>query len=109
MDVYKALSELYAEKKRLDIAISALEKRAASAVRPDDAARSRRGRRSMSAQEREEVSRRMSRYWASRRGSSSNAESANGRSAESASAGLTQSAHAVPGMMISASQSVELV
>lgn len=69
MNVYKALSELYAEKKRLDIAISALEKRLAADVEADGAVRGRRGRHSMSAEERKEVSRRMSRYWASRRAS----------------------------------------
>ena len=67
MDVFKALSELYEEKKRLDNAISALEARMAQQSKPDAKIRGRRGRRSMSAEEREEVSRRMSRYWATRR------------------------------------------
>jgi carboxylesterase type B len=65
MDVYKALSELHEEKKRLDAAIHALEARMKAVV--GKPAQARRGRRSMSAEEREQVSRRMSRYWASRR------------------------------------------
>jgi hypothetical protein len=65
MDVYKALSELHEEKKRLDSAIQALEARMKTVAGKSTQAR--RGRRSMSPGEREEVSRRMSRYWASRR------------------------------------------
>lgn len=65
MDVYKALSELHEEKKRLDSAIQALEARMKTVA--GKAPQPRRGRRSMSPGEREEVSRRMSRYWASRR------------------------------------------
>lgn len=65
MDVYKALSELHDEKKRLDSAINALEAREKTLL--SKGSRGRRGRRSMSAQEREEVSKRMSRYWAARR------------------------------------------
>jgi hypothetical protein len=65
MDVYKALRELHEEKSRLDSAIDALEARMKTIS--TKGSRSRRGRRSMSAEERDEVSRRMSRYWASRR------------------------------------------
>ena len=61
MDVNKALRELYEEKKRLDAAIAALESRLGSSRLK------RRGRRSMSQEERLEVSRRMSRYWEARR------------------------------------------
>jgi hypothetical protein len=63
MDVYKALRELYEERKRLDSAISVLENRLRKETRPAG----RRGRKSMTAAERQEVSRRMSRYWAARR------------------------------------------
>jgi hypothetical protein len=65
MDVYKALSDLHEEKKRLDSAIHALEARLkiVAGKRPQV----RRGRRSMSVEERQQVSLRMSRYWASRR------------------------------------------
>jgi hypothetical protein len=65
MDVYKALRELHEEKSRLDSAIDALEARMKTIS--TKGSRTRRGRRSMSAEERDEVSRRMSRYWASRR------------------------------------------
>ena len=61
MDVNKALRELYEEKKRLDAAIAALEQRLGGSRLK------RRGRRSMSPEERLEVSRRMSRYWEARR------------------------------------------
>ncbi len=96
MDVYKALSELYAEKKRLDVVISALENRVSVIGKPDKV-RGRRGRRSMSADEREEVSRRMSRYWASRRA----------RTLDSAPQDSRGSG--VPGFPVSASHALELV
>lgn len=69
MDVVKALRELHAEKKRLDAAIAALEARlkagqAGTSLKPG--AR-RRGRKSMSAAERMEVSKRMTLYWETRR------------------------------------------
>jgi len=64
MDLNKALRELYAEKKRLDRAIQALEAgRKASSRVP---ARIRRGRR-MSPEEKREVSRRMLSYWRAKR------------------------------------------
>lgn len=66
MDVHKALADLYEEKRRLDSAIGALEVKLSTPVKAVRS-RGRRGRRSMSAKEREEVSLRMSRYWASRR------------------------------------------
>ncbi|HUA18875.1 MAG TPA: hypothetical protein VMB25_09030 [Bryobacteraceae bacterium] len=62
MDIVRTLRELYEEKKRLDAAIARLETRVGS--RPP---KSRRGRKSMGAAERQEVSRRMRRYWESRR------------------------------------------
>jgi hypothetical protein len=69
MDIGKALKELYNEKKRLDAAIAALEARIRTsqggpAAKPH---KGRRGRKSMSAVERLEVSRRMTLYWESRR------------------------------------------
>lgn len=63
MDVNKALRELHEEKRRLDAAIAALEARAGELRGP----RKRRGRKSMSPEERLEVSRRMTRYWEARR------------------------------------------
>jgi hypothetical protein len=68
MDLSEAIQKLYAEKESLLRAISALEalqqdaKLGSGAVR-----RSRRGRKSMNPEEREEVSLRMKKYWASRR------------------------------------------
>jgi len=68
MDIVKALRELHHEKKRLDAAIAALEARikAAHSSRAKPA-KGRRGRKSMSAAERLEVSRRMTSYWQARR------------------------------------------
>ena len=63
MDVNKALRELHEEKRRLDITIAALEARLRNGAR----SHRRRGRKSMSAEERQEVSRRMSKYWEARR------------------------------------------
>jgi hypothetical protein len=68
MDIVKALRELYNEKKRLDASIASLEarikaSRAGSTAKPAK----RRGRKSMSAAERLEVSKRMTLYWNARR------------------------------------------
>lgn len=64
MDLDKALRDLYLEKKRLDRAIVRLEaKLALLSGLPG----SRRGRKTMNPEERLEVSRRMSAYWAARR------------------------------------------
>lgn len=70
MDLLKAIRDLYEEKKRLDAVIASLElMRAAEARTPTRAlAARRRGRKSMSREEREEVSERMKKYWAARRG-----------------------------------------
>ena len=72
MDIVKALQELHLEKKRLDAAIAALEARiehseGGTAAKPH---KGRRGRKSMSAAERLEVSRRMTLYWEARRAKS---------------------------------------
>jgi hypothetical protein len=66
MDVNKALRELHEEKRRLDVTIAALEARLGNGSRTHR----RRGRKSMSAEERQEVSRRMSKYWEARRAAS---------------------------------------
>jgi bisphosphoglycerate-dependent phosphoglycerate mutase len=72
MDLNKALRELHEEKKRLDRAIHALEAgRKASSSTP---ARMRRGRRMMSAEERREVSKRMSAYWRAKRAQNAKAK-----------------------------------
>ncbi len=68
MDLYKAIRALYDEKKRLDKLIESLEELHARDVRAErPVARSRRGRKKMSAAERLEVSERMKKYWAARR------------------------------------------
>jgi hypothetical protein len=69
MDIIKALRDLYNEKKRLDVAISSLEARL-KAVRKGSTTKpsqGRRGRKSMSEAERQEVSKRMTLYWEARR------------------------------------------
>ena len=65
MDVLKALRELYLEKARLDRLIAICE----SKIKEQDRrlSRSKRGRKSMSMEERKVVSERMRSYWASRR------------------------------------------
>ncbi|MCC6364764.1 MAG: hypothetical protein IT165_14685 [Bryobacterales bacterium] len=73
MDLFKAIRELYEEKQRIDEVIAHLEFLSAdrgastgSSTVPL-AVRHRRGRKSMGAEERLEVSRRMKDYWARRR------------------------------------------
>ena len=63
MDVTKTLRELYAEKKRLDRVIARLEVQRGAASRRAKT----RGRSTMGPNERLEVSRRMTAYWAARR------------------------------------------
>lgn len=65
MDFWKALHELQVEKERLDHVIASLEALLKGAQRENP---SRRGRKGMSEEERREVSERMKRYWATRRG-----------------------------------------
>jgi hypothetical protein len=69
MDLYKAIQELYAEKEKLERVIASLEElqRAATAMPPLPKGLKRRGRKSMSSDERQEVSERMKNYWANRR------------------------------------------
>lgn len=69
MDLYKAIQELYAEKEKLERVIASLEELQRSAGETPALLKSskRRGRKSMSPEEREVVSERMRKYWASRR------------------------------------------
>jgi hypothetical protein len=69
MDLHKLIQELCAEKEKLDRAIALLEGLEPPKINlPDSFQRaSRRGRKSMDAKERQEVSARMKQYWASRR------------------------------------------
>jgi hypothetical protein len=65
MELHQILSFLHAEKEKLDRVIASLEKRLA--IHSDSAASGRPGRKSMSEEERREVSARMKRFWAERR------------------------------------------
>ena len=67
MDLTGALKTLYAERDRLVSVIAQLEALAGSSDGRAPARRSTRGRKSMGAAERREVSERMRRYWANRR------------------------------------------
>jgi hypothetical protein len=69
MDIIKALRELHAERKRLNSVIASLETRLVGARKAGAARKGpgRRGRKSMSAAERLEVSKRMTLYWEARR------------------------------------------
>jgi hypothetical protein len=69
MDLYEAIRKLYEEKNRLEQTIQELEKLlAADGTAPrTEASASRRGRRSMGCEERQQVSERMRKYWAGRR------------------------------------------
>ena len=71
MDLTKTIQDLYAEKERLERVIASLEelqRTAAANPVPAPGRSKRRGRKSMGADERQEVSERMKKYWASRRG-----------------------------------------
>jgi len=69
MHLYRALKELYAQKQKLERVIASLEelRLSGSGATATPAGVKRRGRKTMGLQERQEVSRRMKRYWASRR------------------------------------------
>ena len=74
MDLCKAIRELVEEKKRIDRIIASLEAMLAKGKVGSAAAKAlvkeppkRRGRKSMSAEERRQVSERMARYWAEKR------------------------------------------
>ena len=68
MDLFKAIAELQVEKEKLDRVIASLVELLHSKSGPAvPSGRSPRGRKSMSAKERLEVSARMTGYWAGRR------------------------------------------
>ena len=68
MDLYDTIQNLYTEKERLERVISSLEALLGiSKVDPQKLRASKRGRKSMDAKEREEVSARMKSYWDRRR------------------------------------------
>jgi hypothetical protein len=70
MDISKTIQELYSEKEKVERAIASLEElqRVGWARPAVNLACKRRGRKSMDAQERRQVSERMKKYGASRRG-----------------------------------------
>ena len=69
MDLKKAIQDLHIEKEKLERAIAVLEdlQRTDGSMPSSRLGGERRGRKSMGAKERQEVSARMKRYWASRR------------------------------------------
>ncbi len=70
MDLYRAIRELYEEKKRIEEAIASLEQLLASKSAVgvfNSLLKKRRGRKSMGPEERRMVSERMKKYWAQRR------------------------------------------
>jgi hypothetical protein len=68
MDLYKAIQDLYAEKEKLERVIASLEElQRSSGPLPELPKPKRRGRKSMSPEERLEVSERMKKYWETRR------------------------------------------
>ena len=69
MDLYKAIQQLYAEKERLERVIASLEDLQRSTGPLPDLTQTvkRRGRKFMDPKERQDVSERMKKYWASRR------------------------------------------
>jgi hypothetical protein len=69
MDVYEAIRDLRKERDRLDATIAVLEARAKwERGQNSGKGKGRRGRKTMSPEERLQVSERMRRYWAARRG-----------------------------------------
>ena len=67
MDLLKAIRALHQEKKRLDQVIASLEELQKTGAGPEPKLLNRRGRKSMDAEARKEVSERMKKYWAMRR------------------------------------------
>jgi len=67
MDLFEAIQKLYAERESLIRAIAALEALQGASGGTAGVGRSKRGRKSMNSEERQEVSLRMKKYWANRR------------------------------------------
>lgn len=67
MDLHDAIRYLLDEKKRVEKMIGMLEAMLGDTTASMPGPRSRRGRKSMSVEERQQVSERMRKYWASRR------------------------------------------
>ncbi len=84
MDLSRVIRDLYEEKKRLDQIISSLEQMERTEVESPSPREKRRGRKSMDAKARQEVSNRMKMYWALRR------QSSNGLAKQATNGGLNQ-------------------
>jgi hypothetical protein len=67
MDLRKTIEALSAQKEKLERVIALMEEMQRTAPEAVPLARKRRGRKSMPAEERAEVSERMKKYWAGRR------------------------------------------
>jgi hypothetical protein len=68
MDIYRIIQDLVEERNRVDRIIASLEEMAGSGkTSTSGTGRNHRGRKSMDAKGRKEVSERMKRYWANRR------------------------------------------
>jgi hypothetical protein len=84
MDLRTTIRELYEEKQRIEEAIASLEELIGARGRPaapapaESLRKERRGRKNMSPEERREVSSRMKRYWAKRRGGAVKASGGSG-------------------------------
>jgi hypothetical protein len=77
VDLYKTIRTLSEERQRLDRLIESLESlQAAGGATSKRKLPGRRGRKSMTAEERREVSERMKKYWAARRAAASRSRSA---------------------------------
>jgi hypothetical protein len=87
MDLFAAIRDLLAEKRRIDRLIAMLEARQNGTF-----PRSRRGRKGMGEEERRQVSERMRSYWQERRKDASEPPSASVAKTNDASATLTTSA-----------------
>jgi hypothetical protein len=68
MDLYRIIGELVEERDRLQRIIESLESMSDEVSKPGRSRRTARGRKSMDDVARKEVSQRMKRYWAKRRG-----------------------------------------
>jgi len=85
VDLYRTIRILHEERKRLERLIESLELLKANGKLPKRAAPSgRRGRKGMSADERQKVSERMKKYWAARRGNEGDSTSQAASSSTSA-------------------------
>ena len=67
MDLFKAIEQLHEEKRRIDAVIQHLEALLMGRAVGDPSSPGKRGRKSMSEEERVEVSDRMKAYWANKR------------------------------------------